>query len=44
MQLRETAEDVDEAISAAEELLTNLRLLVIEVWSHITSRKTQRKL
>lgn len=38
MQLRETAEDVDEAISAAEELLTSLRLLVIEVWSHITSR------
>lgn len=36
MQLRETAEDVDEAISAAEELLTSLRLLVIEVWSHIT--------
>ena len=33
MQLRETAEDVDEAISAAEELLTSLRLLVIEVWS-----------
>ena len=44
MQLRETAEDVDETISAAEELLTSLRLLVIEVWSHITSRKTQRKL
>ena len=44
MQLRETAEDVDEAISAAEEMLTSLRLLVIEVWSHITSRKTQRKL
>lgn len=44
MHLRETAEDVDEAISAAEELLTSLRLLVIEVWSHITSRKTQRKL
>ena len=42
MHLRETAEDVDEAISAAEELLTSLRLLVIEVWSHITSRKTQR--
>ncbi|XP_073239418.1 myoferlin-like [Porites lutea] len=30
MHLRETAEDVDEAISAAEELLKSLRLLVIE--------------
>ena len=39
MHLRETAEDVDEAISAAEELLKSLRLLVIEVWSYIASLK-----
>lgn len=44
MHLRETAEDVDEAISGAEELLKILRLLVIEVWSLITSLKTQRNL
>ena len=39
MHLRETAEDVDEAISATEELLKSLRLLVIEVWSYIASLK-----